>query len=456
MLIAVALSPPEIPLSFDYESSLLLSILPQKFYFHSGVNSYNIFRNRQTSTVTDLKITTVNDFDRNGIFPLRNIRVEGKKILTPTAATLPGKLRQHEEFHPDSGGVSELYRTVGGDDLDEAMRDPEGSTINSDLENQYASAPDHSLKVTFTKYTEASTLDVAHAQYLSDIHAAYSDIITVPLMPKLVRNVEDGLNDPSYRSFKKSVVAFLNQVEERHSEAPVMGLIPRLGWEFIDDLLEVYEAHDVTTYAFDFDRCKVTTGTQLSMVEPLMQSIANRGIEDHTLFYAINPSPGTRQEAIGARPASDIASLGLGFDIVGGCHVSPRMPEEAFEEMETEQGEDGEPEFRLFDRTDWVYRDIPVSDLSEVFPDETAFDAEGVAARVRRSPTNAKYRLQKLVNGEQKALAAKDLRDALASEKAYSRVITKLGVTDQTQSAYERARDGFDEERYRQSGVSEF
>jgi len=432
------------------------AIFAPKFYFHLGIITFIVCGTVNRGTVTDLKITTVNDFDRNGIFPLRNIRVEGKKIQTPTAATLPGKLRQHEEFHPDSGGVSELYRTVGGDDLDEAMRDPEGSTINSDLESQYASAPDDSLKVTFTKYTEASTLGVAHAQYLSDIHAAYSDIITVPLMPKLVRNVEDGLNDPSYRSFKKSVVAFLNQVEERHPEVPVMGLIPRLGWEFIDDLLEVYEAHDVTTYAFDFDRCKVTTGTQLSMVGPLMQSIANRGIEEHTLFYAINPSPGTRQQAIGARPASDIASLGLGFDIIGGCHVSPRMPEEAFEEMESDQGEDGEPEFRLFDRTDWVYRDIPVDDLPDAFPDETAFDAEGVATRVRRSPTNAKYRLQKLVNGEQKALAAKDLRDALTSEQAYSEVIKKLGVTDQTQSAYEQARDSFDEERFRQSGVGEF
>ncbi|RQG98316.1 hypothetical protein [Natrarchaeobius oligotrophus] len=405
--------------------------------------------------MTDLKITTVNDFDQNGIFPLRNVRVGGKKVQTPTAATIPGKLREHEEFHPDSDGVSELYRTVGGDDLDEAMRDPDGSQINSDLESQFSSATDDSLKITFTKYTETSTLGVAHARYLADIHAAYSDIITVPLMPKLVRNVEDDLSDPSYRSFKKSVVAFLNQVQERHPEVPVMGLIPRLGWEFIDDLLGVYEAHDVTTYAFDFDRCKVTTGTQLAMVEPLMQSIANRGIEEHTLFYAINPSPGTRQQALGVRPASDISSLGLGFDIIGGCHVSPRMPEEAFEKMEAEQGEDGEPEFRLFDRTDWVYRDIPVSDLSDVFPDKTAFDAEGVATRVRRSPTNAKYRLQKLVNGEQKALAAKDLRDALASDQAYPQVIEKLGVTDQTQSAYEQARDGFDEERF-QSGVSDF
>jgi hypothetical protein len=406
--------------------------------------------------MTDLKITTVNEFDDGGVFPHRSIRVGDKTVQTPAAAKLPRDLQKSESYHPGSDGICELYRTVGGDDLDEAMRDPEGAQINTDLEEQWEKVSDDELAVAFTAYKETQTLEPPHASYLAELHGAYSDIITVRLMRRLVRNVEDGLNDPSYRSFKKSVVAFLNQVEERHPEAPVMGLIPRLGWGFIDDLLEVYEAHDVTTYAFDFDRCKVTTGTQLSMVEPLMQSIANRGIEEHTLFYAINPSPGTRKQAIGARPASDIASLGLGFDIIGGCHVSPRMPEEAFEEMESEQGEDGEPEFRLFDRADWVYRDIPVSDLPDVFPDETAFDAEGVAARLRRSPTNAKYRLQKLVNGEQKALAAKDLRDALASEKAYSRVITKLGVTDQTQSAYERARDGFDEERYRQSGVGEF
>jgi hypothetical protein len=131
------------------------------------------------------------------------------------------------------------------------------------------------------------------------------------------------------------------------------------------------------------------------------------------------------------------------------------MPEEAFEEMEAAQSEDGEPDFRLFDRTDWVYRDIPVSDLSDVFPEDTAFDAEGVSTRVRRSPTNAKYRLQKLVNGEQKALAAKDLRDALVSNQAYPQVIEKLGVTDQARSAYKKAREGFDEKRF-QSGVGDF
>jgi len=406
--------------------------------------------------MTDLEITTVNEFDRKGIFPLRVIRVGGKSVRTPTAAALPGKLREYEDMHPESEGVSELYRTVGGDDLDEAMRDPDGGRINADLQNQFSSAPDDSLVITFTTYTETSTLPGAHAEYLADLHATYSDIITVPLMPKLVRNVEDDLSDPKYRSLKKSIAAFLNQVEERHPDMPVMGLIPRLGWKFTDDLLELYEAYDVRAYAFDFDRCKVTTRAQLSMIGPLMQNLASRGVEEHTLLYAINPSPGTKDEEIGARPASDVASFGLGFDVVGGCHVAPRLPKEKYEEIEANQGKDGEPDFRLFDREDWVYQDIPISDLQDKFPEESEFNAEAVATRVRRSPSNAKYRLQKLVNSEQKALAAADLRDALESDEVYFITAQKAGITEQAQSAYDRVREQFDNERGYQSGVTEF
>lgn len=404
--------------------------------------------------MTELKITTVNDFDQEGVFPHRTIRVGNKAISTPAAANLPGKLQEHEEIHPDSRGVNELYRTVGGDDLDEAMQKPDGGQINTDLKKQFEKTQNDELTITFTKYTETSTLGPAHASYLVELHAAYSDIITVPMMPKLVRNIEGDLSDPNYRSFKKSVVAFLNQVEEHYPQTPIMGLIPRLGWEFINDLLGVYEAHDVMAYAFDFDRCKVTTGTQVAMIQPLMQSIASRGIEDHVLFYAINPSPGVKNQELGVRPASDVSSFGMGFDIVGGRHVAPRMSEDAFEEMEAEQGEET-VKFRLFDRENWIYQDVSLDDLPQVFPKESAFDAERVVARVRESPNNAKYRLQHLVNGEQQALAAADLREELENGDAYSRIKEKRGVTDQTRTAFTKVRRKFDGERH-QTGLHEF
>lgn len=407
--------------------------------------------------MTDLQITTVNDFDENGIFPLRTIRANGKTVQTPTVANQVQKLREHESLHSDSRGVNELYRTVGGDDLDEAMRKADGGKINESLRKQYEKTADDELTITFTKYTETSTLGPAHSKYYATLHAAYSDIITVPLMTNLVRNVDpdNGLADPSYRSLKKSIVAFLNQVEDFHPEKPVMGLLPKLGWTYLDDLVEVYESYGIRAYAFDFDRTKATTANQIGMIGPLMQNIANRGIEEHVLCYAINLRRGTKDDVLNALPAADITSLGLGFDVIGGTHISPRRPPEAFEDTEADQREEDEPQFRLFNRSEWLYRDIPVSRLPEAFPEESEFNAEAVAERVRRSPSNAKSRLQHLVNGEQKALAAADLRSVLESGNAFDTVARKQGVTAQAQMALRQVRGSFDEERF-QAGLDDF
>lgn len=403
--------------------------------------------------MTDLKITTVNEFDEHGVFPLRTIHTEDTTARTPAVANQPGKLQIKEEVHPDSRGVNELYLTVGGDDLDEAMQSSEGGEINRKFEKQAEKTEEDELSIAFTKYTETSTLGPGHAPYYVDLHATYSDLVTVPMMHKIIGNIDDGLKDPNYRTFKKNVVTFLNHARDRYPEKPIMGLIPKLGWEYIDDLMGVYEDFGIQAYAFDFERCKITTGTQLAMVRPLMVSIANRGIEEHVLFYAMNPSPGVRDEAIGGRPAADISSFGLGFDIVGGRHVSPPGNAEVFEQMES--GGDEEPTFRLFDRKEWVYREVPVSELPSAFPSSSAFDGQRVADRVRRSPGNAKYKLQHLVNGEQKALAASDLRGDLEQGDAFSHVREKSGITEQAMSAFKSVRDSFDDARF-QSGLGEF
>lgn len=404
--------------------------------------------------MTDLKITTVNDFDEGGILPLRTVRRgDSVRIQTPTSANVIGKLNNHEELNPDSRGVNELYRTVGGDDLDEAMGKAGGGKINSDLQKQHAKTGAHELNITFTKYKEASTLSPPHAAYLVDFHAAYSDIITVPLMPKLVREINGDLTDGNYRSLKKSIVAFLNQAEDRHPDLPVMGLIPRVGRVFVNDLLDLYEDYDILAYAFDFDRCKVTTGDQLSMVQPVMQNIASRGIEEHVLTYAINASAGRVDQDIGARPAADISAFGLGIDIVGGQHVPFRADAETFEEMEA--SEDEEVQFRLFDRKKWVYNDIPISDLPDHFPNESRFSAEQVVERVQNAPKNGKSRLQHVINGELKALAAADLRQNLTDGHGFDSIREKTGLTEQAANAFEATREEFDDERF-QSGLGEF
>lgn len=400
--------------------------------------------------MTRLEISTINNFGQNGLFARRVLNTGKRSAETPAVAHQPKKRRQFEDLHSDSRGICELYQTVGGNDLDRAMSRPSGGAVADKFEKQLKNVSEEEVRITFFEYDETITLPPAHAQFLAQVQAAFSDIITVPMHPRLVGDICEGLSDPAYRSLKKSIATFLHAVEACQIEKPVMGLIPRLGWSFIDDLLELYEGYDILAYGFDFDRCKVTTGTQVSMIGPLMQSIANRGIEEYVLFYALNPHPGFNDDIIGARPADDFASFGLGFDIIGGRHRTPNVSSEAAEEMES-----GELTFRLFDRESWVRQEVPLEELVDKFPQESAFDPQRIAARLRQGGSNAKYRFQTVVNAEQLALAAKDLRDDLDEGDAYQRIASKPGISPQAQRAYHSVRDSFDEAR-EQSGLGDF
>lgn len=403
-----------------------------------------------------MRITTVNDFGAGGIFPSRRVTIGDAEIQTPTAANQVGKLLEHEDLHQESRGINELYTTVGGDDLDDAMRKADGGSLHENLRRDFDKTAADELTVAVTKYDETSTLPEAHAASYVRALDPYTDLLPVPMMSKLVGSVDtdEGLANPAYQSLKRSISRFLQSANEHCPQTPVMGLIPRLGWEYIEDLLELYEKHGVRAYAFDFDRHKVTAATQVAMVQPLMRNIAARGLEEQVLFYALNPASGRVDQNLGLRPAADMAAVGLGFDVIGGQHVRPKLPEEAFEQMESEE-ENSDPEFRLFDREGWIYRDIPLSELEGEFPSKSGFSPQEVIEASRSSPNNGRYRLQNLVNSEQRALAARDLQTLLADDDSSSVIHRKIGVTGDIQSVYEETRNEFDDERF-QSGLGEF
>lgn len=404
--------------------------------------------------MTDLKITT-DSFADDLLLPRRTLRIGEKSIRTPTKTIPVRKTRKHEQVHEASRGINELYREVDSQLLKQA-RTGASSAINRHLQKGLNKTNSGEVNIVFFSYTDTMTLPVIDAQYLIDTELTTSDILTVPLMPKLAGAVDpnNGLSDSAYRSYKKSVLRFLEQTKGRASTSPVMGVLPPLGWKYLEDLMEVYAAYDIRAYCLNFNRRKITANRQIGMIRPLVQSIAARGIEENVLFYALNLAPGNRDDALGGRPAEDLASVGMGFDIIGGTHVAPQWPQEVFEKIEAEQGEEDEMiTFRLFDKEEYLYREIPLDQLPSAFPTDSAFDPDHIAQRVQNSPGNAKYRLQSLVNSEQIALALADLRDV--SGPALSHVSIKQGITDQTITAYEDVRNSFDEE-FLQTGLGEF
>lgn len=399
--------------------------------------------------MTNITITT-EDFGTGALFPKRTVEVNGKSFSTPTKA-IPIKDTQPNEVVSDlCRGVNELYASVDGEKIDSARKRTNNRFVRN-LKTAYNKTRGEEVTFAFVSYKETTTLPVVHAEFLVDTLVRFSDALCVPMFPKLVGSVDNsaGPTDAHFQSFKKSVLRFLEQASQRYPEMPVIGMLPHLGWAFIDDMMDIYEAHNVKIYCLDFNRRKITADTQIKMISPLMESVANLGIEEQVVFYTMNLDKGTHDYALDARPAADIASIGLGFDIIGGRHIAPPGTKEMFESM------GGENTFQLFDKDQFVYRDIPLEDLGNELPADASIPAEHIQKRIGASSDAAKYRLQRLINSEQMALGINMVREKIGTREAFNFVASKPGITSETVSAYENVRSSFDDARF-QSGLSEF
>jgi len=169
-------------------------------------------------------------FSNNLVTANRTIVGDDVHVETPTAAVQGRKLRDSDNADPSVCGVQELYRTFGDDDLTKAIRGTETQFID-DLNDQIHDAPDV-LTVAFLKYTETGALTKTDAAFLVDVLATTSDLITVPLMPKVARLVGDGSEaelESAFETYRKSVERMLKAARERAPEISIMGTLPMIG-----------------------------------------------------------------------------------------------------------------------------------------------------------------------------------------------------------------------------------
>ena len=388
--------------------------------------------------------------------PRRRVEVGEVTVDTPTVAIDIKKTREHEAVRDDARGVNELHRSVNGKALTQSLRG-DGDAIVTDLQRGYNKTRDDELTVAFVSYQPTTPISEAEAKYLcEEAIGPFSDIMTVPLMPELAQTVDadNGTSDPAFRAYVESVKTFLEVASRSAPDMPVMGVIPILGHDYTRELMDLYGREQIRAFCLDFNRTQITANAKVDIIRPMMSSIARRGIEESVLFYGINLAPGDRDESLGGRPAADFAGVGMGLDIIGGSHVSPRMPPSAFEDAEAESGGDTII-FRLFEKDEWMYHDIPLDELPEAFPEDSSLDAEHVVDRCRRSPKNTLNRLQKIVNAEQKALAAKELHPEIEDGDLIEHLSVKRGVTVSTTTSFQEVRGDFEEE-LKQSGLDDF
>lgn len=406
-------------------------------------------------SLTQFHIET-ESFGDDILTPRRRVGVGEVTVDTPTVAIDIKKTREHESVRDDARGVNELHRSVNGQALTQALRG-DGDAVVKDLQRGYNKTRDDELTIAFVSYKPTTPISEAEAKYLcEEAIAPFSDVMTVPLMPELAQTVDtdNGTSDLAFRAYVESVKTFLEVAERSAPDMPIMGVIPILGHDYTRELMDLYGREQVRAFCLDFNRTQITAKAKVDIIRPMMSSIARRGIEENVLFYGINLAPGTRDESLGGRPAADFAGVGMGLDIIGGSHVSPRRPPSVFEDSEAESGEDPIT-FRLFDKDEWMYHDVPLDELPEVFPDDSSLDAEHVVMRCRQSPNNTRPRLQKIVNAEQKALAANELQPEIEDENLVDHLSGKEGVTVSTNASFQEVRGDFESE-LEQAGLDDF
>ena len=390
--------------------------------------------------MTNLTVET-EGFADGGLIPNRQLTINGTTVRSPTKAVPARKFRDDEAIDADSYEVCELHRTI---DTERLTTERRGKTtpITDHLQNGANKASEDNVVIVFLTYEEASELTQVEAEQIVDIQAEFSDIITVPLMPDLTKVIDEsqGVSAPAYQTYRSNAELITDTARERYPEMPVMGTFPILGREFVSDLLSHYLEEGLRAFCTNFNRGRPSASTKVETIKPLMQDLARRGLHEATFHYAINLKNRPTNDTLGGKPADATTAFGMGFDIVGENHVPFRAPPE-----EVDWGDDGEQEtFSLFDRHQFVYRDIPLEDLKREFPERSAFDPEHVVERARESDKHRR-RLEKLVATEQMEIATRELRKHLTSdEDAFEYLTTKPGVLPQSVRAVAEVGEAFE------------
>ena len=396
-----------------------------------------------------MRITTESFGEKGALYPQRTVQIGSKEFTTPTNAIRIDDTREHEQVSTRTRGVNELYKEVKGSALRKERKGVD-NPLSGPLKRAKNKTNNGEIDFCFFSYPESNTLPVADAATMVRLLKRHSDVLTVPLLPEIADGIGSGsgTSDPAYRSYKKSVLRFLEQADQIAPEMPVVGIIPLVGWKRIEDLLDIYMQREVRAYAVNFNRRQVTAENRLPTIRSLMSYPASRGLEEFVLFYAINLDSKRSVKGLSSRAADDMAAYGMGFDVIGGMHVGVKMPPTEIENFPTNV-------FTLFDKSEYAYRDIELNKLPAEFPDDSSFDPDHVVRRTRNSPKNARYRLQRLVNSEQMAFAIENLREEVGENTAIAFVSSKSGIDENVVEMMGAVRDSFDEER-EQSGLSDF
>lgn len=358
--------------------------------------------------MTQLKVKPL-AFDKNDetLYRSKEITLEDKKIFTPIVSVDTRLITHSSQIATATKGLNEIYRRL------ETKNNPLRTVVfNRKSQDSFNSRIETERNRTdLSKEMTICILEYAGTQYplgrelefILDTTYYFSDIVPLPTFPKITETIDEKTKFEKYQIFLEEMIHFLKS--NTHAK-PIMGIIPRLAYGFVANLMEFYIDKGINAFYVDFEARNPTTFKQNLL--PVFRALAQHEMTDSSFIYAHNIDAGRFVRASDAVNAKDILSFGFGFDAMGRRHKNRKMPRKHWQQLNTLPNK-----VRLFNKDDYGYYRILNSErIREIYPIDSSVPID-IFTRGFSGNVSLLRRYEKLYNTEQLGLEAFRVRQVV-------------------------------------------
>lgn len=392
------------------------------------------------------KVKTNYEFDSNLFCKTGEVRIGGKKIITPIKSKNLGKLRQKFDIGNKVGGLNEIYKifpsktqyTKSGNVYRYAINDYRNDQKQMDkltytLRTMKNRAEEDDINLAFMGYDGEGFPDDDELRFLAIQSFIHSDILPLPI----IKDIDKWIKPTKLDQYKD----FLSRAYEEYSnlnDKPIMGIIPKFPPAFVKNLADFYIDNDITSFYFDFN-CSSPT-TQFYPILEFFRRLNDYDMLDESFVYSLNSGLGRASKNSDVINTKDILSFEYGFDALGRYDV-PNLPPDVLKNIDTST-----KRLRLFNKNDYGYYRLLTTEIDKIYPNDSTISLDELKNQSIRKSSSGKERINRtlpnLFNLEQKGLEARRLRQIIKEATSDTYIDQKKFIRDKDKQQIKNLRDG--------------
>lgn len=372
-----------------------------------------------------LSVKTIDtDSEHETLYQRKEVRLGSKRFETPIIAFDPSLVRGDDNVAPIIKGFNEIYRRV------ETKKTPLNDLIsNIEIQDRFNSRINTQKNKTDTE-KEVTLCYIEHVgndypkqkelEFILDTSYCYSDIVPLPIIHRITQKIKLETEFKKYLDFMKTSIEFLNSFNKK----PIIGIIPRLAYRYMEPLVEFYVSNDITSFSVDLACRNVVTLRQ--PLRSCFRQLNKHRLLENGFINAVNTSPGRFIKEKTVINSKDILCFGFGFDSIGRRHRPLRLPPDTWDKIDR-----SENKLRIFNKDDYgYYKIMGETDIDKIYHFDSSIPRHifSKLGLVKRSQIG---RLENIYNIEQLGLEAFRIRNIVKDDSPSNYISEKQYVKKQ-------------------------